>query len=125
MSVRTRKPALAAMLEHGRLLRFGPAGVELGFVKRLGLPRFGAGLEARALALEEVLEAQMGSRVPFRIRELESDSVEGERPLAEQHRVVEQRAGERFCRDEVMEDPADPRRSQYHGWRGGRGSASL
>jgi hypothetical protein len=93
------------MLEHGRLLRFDPEEVELGFAR--GSIYFETVREPQAMqTLERGLQEQLGAGARLRLRELD-DGVQqqGATSLAE-HDESRRLAAERRVREEALGHPA-------------------
>ena len=95
--VHTTSPALASVLQHGRVLSFAPDGVVVGFQEDTFYWDSVREPESKAL-LERVLAEQFGLKVPLSLRPLDRGQVEDVPSLAE----YEDRA-EQVRQDEIRE----------------------
>lgn len=82
-TVRASKPGLAATLEHGRPLKFGPDGVELGYVPKTFYWEKAHDPDCKS-AIEASLTAMFGKAVPLKMTAVEpSEEVVVEESLAD------------------------------------------
>lgn len=81
-SVRATRPSLSAVLEHGRPLKFGPEGVELGYTPKTFLWDKAHDPECRA-AIEAGLATLFGKPVPLKYTPIAATEPPPEASLAE------------------------------------------
>jgi DNA polymerase-3 subunit gamma/tau len=101
--VRSQRPALASLLEHGRPLRFGEDGVEIGYPKGTFYLESAQERDNRAL-LERVIAEHFGKPVPLAVAATDV-AAGGVQTLAESA-ADRQRRREREIRDGALEHPA-------------------
>jgi DNA polymerase-3 subunit gamma/tau len=79
--VRQVKPSVASVLEHARVLRFDPQGVELGFPANTFYWESVRDADARSV-LSQLLQEQLGQVVPLKLAPLDGDADDAPASLA-------------------------------------------